>query len=635
MHPFTPLRVGSIELPNRLIMAPVKTGYGTHTGEVTYRHEAYYRRRAQGGVGTIIVEPLFIDSVGKEHPKQLGISAYEHIKGLRRLVSGLHEDGVLAIAHVNHAGRAANPKASGMQSEAPSEVTCPASGVTPVAMSEERIRTVVREFGGAVRRAREAGFDAVEIQVGHGYLISQFLSSRTNLRSDRYGGSRENRYRFVVEILAAVHKETPEGYPIIARMSATEQVDGGLDLQDATRLAGFLEERGVAALHVASGSACDSPPWYYQHMRLPSGKNLEWATLIKKNVNIPVIAVGRLGDPTEIRSVLGDNVVDAIALGRPLVADPDLPRKMMADHDEDIIQCGACLQGCLMKVKSGEGLACIVNPEVGRESDRYEEAEKPKRVVIIGGGPAGMQAALTASQRGHDVVLFDREGLGGQSSLSSLPPGKAMMKRPLTSLARIVENSTIDLRLSRETTLEDILAEHPDAVVLATGAAPIIPSIPGLDRVQTGEDILTGSGGIGRRVLIMGGGMVGLECAEFLSQRGHKVTIVELLEDVGRDMEPITKRLTLQALKAGDVKILTETKLSRLTGKEAYAIRDDREVSLGGFDSVVAAVGTRSVDDLGPPLAERGIHVKVIGDARTPGGILDAVRDGFNAAVEI
>jgi 2,4-dienoyl-CoA reductase (NADPH2) len=389
----------------------------------------------------------------------------------------------------------------------------------------------------------------------------------------------------------------------------------------------------VAALHVVSGSICDSPPWYFQHMRLPLGKNLEWAGTIKKSTHIPVIVAGRLGSPEDIRSALNDGVVDAVALGRPLVADPDLPLKMKAHQEETIIQCGACLQGCLGGVRSGAGLNCIVNPEVGFEAERFRLPESPKSVVVVGGGPGGMQAALSASRLGHRVVLFEKSDLGGQFNLSWLPPGKSMMKRPLDSLIRQLRASNVDIRTFRAATAKEILDERPDQVIIATGATPIIPSIPGLRKPLTGEDVLTESTAVGKRVLIIGGGMVGLETAEFLVSKGHRITVVEMLEDVARDMLPITRKLTLKNLTEARVEILTSTEVTRFVGEEAFAISDGTEKSLGPFDSVVVASGTRSVNELAAFLHRPGLEVIVIGDAKAPRQIGDAVRDGFNAAV--
>ena len=635
MDPFTPFHIGSLELANRMIMAPVKTGFGTLAGQVTSRHEAYYHRRAEGGAGALIVEPLFIDPLGKEHPKQLGISGNDHIEGLKTLTRAIHDAGALAVAHLNHAGRAANPKATGQKPEAPSEITCPSTGAASVEMENERIKRVILEYAEASGRAMEAGFDALEIQFGLGYLIAQFLSPRTNMREDEYGGSPENRYSFADEVLTQIYGVTKGKLPIIARISASEESEEGLGVEDAVRLGTFLKERRIDALHVISGSACDSPPWYYQHMRLPQGKNLEWASLIKKEVGMPVIVAGRLGNPKDIRDAIESGLVDAIALGRPLVADPDLPRKMMEKRDDDVIQCGACLQGCLLKVKSGEGLGCIINPSVGRESEQYKTPEKIKKVVVIGGGPAGIQAAMTAADRGHQVILFEKNRLGGQFNLSFLPPGKEMMKRPLTSVVRKAQKSSIDIRSTQEATVGNIMTEDPDLVIIATGAVPITPAIAGIEDALTGEDVLAQKKDVGKRVLILGGGMVGLECAEFLAKKRHEVTVVELLEDVARDMEPITRKLTLKQLNSSNVRILTDTRIVRFDGGTAFAEINRKEQPLGTFDSVVMAVGTKSLNDLIEPLQKQNIDVEVIGDAKKPGQIYDAVKDGFDIATKI
>ncbi|MFC1561570.1 FAD-dependent oxidoreductase [candidate division KSB1 bacterium] len=630
MDPFSPLTIGKISFKNRLIMAPVKTGYGLPEGEVTSRQEAYYRRRAKGGVSAIIVEPLYIDTAGKEHPRQLGINSDKHIEGLRRFVDIIHNEGALAVAHLNHAGRAANPKASGQPPEAPSAVKCETTGAVPVEMNKDRIRRVVNEFADGASRAVEAGFDAIEIQSGLGYLIAQFLSGRTNLRNDEYGGSIENRYRFVKEVLSAVKNAlNGKDVPLIARISASEYVPDGLTIEDAKSLAEYLEKKGVNALHVVSGSACDSPPWYYQHMSMPYGKNLEMAQRIRDGVNIPVIVAGRMGDPADIRSALNREVVDAVALGRPLVADPDLPEKMRKNRDDDVLVCGSCLQGCLHKVKSGEGIGCIVNPEVGHEAEEIILSDEAKKVVIVGGGPAGMQAALTAKKRGHEVVLFDEGELGGQFRLAFLPPGKEMMEKPFRALIRKTKNSGVELRLNIKADVDAVLNEHPGIVVLATGSSPVTLEIPDLKNVLFGEDVLEEKAPVGERVLIIGGGMVGLETADFLTHRGHKVTVVELLDEIGRGMEAVTRKLILRNLEKYNVKIVTHTKLSRYDNGDTYISNGSEETLFGTFDTVVMAVGTRSVNELKEPLLQKGIKVHVIGDAEKPRQLFDAIREGF------
>jgi 2,4-dienoyl-CoA reductase-like NADH-dependent reductase (Old Yellow Enzyme family)/thioredoxin reductase len=635
MKTFEAVRIGKLALANRLLMAPVKTGFAGPDGLVTEQLLAYYRRRAEGGVGAIIVEPLFVDAGGKEHPRQLAIDTQETVEGLRRLADTIHDGGAKAVAHLNHGGRASNPKVIGQPPEAPSEVACPTTGAVPRILRKTRIHELVKSFAASARRAHEAGFDAVEIQCGLGYLISQFLSQRTNQRTDEYGGDQERRDRFAHEVVDAVRDALNGTIPIIARISASEQIDGGLALDDAQRFARRLVDWGVSAIHVVTGSACDTPPWYYQHMSLPNGVNENFAAQIKPEIGVPTIVAGRLGDPDRIEQVIGGGLADMVALGRPLVADPDLPRKMAEGRTDEIVLCGSCLQGCLANVKAGKGLGCIVNPEVGNESHIERPAEKERHVVIVGGGPAGLTAAIVARRRGHRVTLLERDELGGQFTLAPLAPGKAAMTRPLTSLIQLASSSGATIRTETEATVKSVVSLDPDVVVLATGASPAKIPVTGLDCAFTGDQVLKEEVDTGKSVLIVGGGMVGIEVAEFLAVQGKTVTVIEILDEIAHDMFPITRKLTLKRLKDLPVEILTETVLESVDGGQAVVRGPAGVRHLGPFDSVVVAVGTKSNCELATPLLAQGLDVHVVGDAAELEQIIGAVRSAWEVACSI
>jgi NADPH-dependent 2,4-dienoyl-CoA reductase/sulfur reductase-like enzyme len=321
-----------------------------------------------------------------------------------------------------------------------------------------------------------------------------------------------------------------EDLPICVRISGSEKAPGGLEIQDALDLAQKLEALGANLIHVVTGSNCDSLPWYFQHMALPPGVNEGLAAQIRKQVAIPVMAAGRLGDPKRIREIIAGGTIDMVALGRPLLADPDLPKKMIDGKDDEILLCGHCLQGCFANVKAGKGIGCNINPLVGHELDKIPPADHRKHVAIVGGGPAGMRAALTAHGRGHRITLFEKSTLGGQFALASLSPSKARMRYPLRSLVTQVLRSGIDIQMEQEATCDKLENLAPDAVIMATGSRPSIPDIPGLDDPITGEEILTGSRQAGDRVLVVGGGMIGMEVAEYLAKRDRHVVVVEILE---------------------------------------------------------------------------------------------------------
>ncbi|MBI5808955.1 MAG: FAD-dependent oxidoreductase [Ignavibacteriales bacterium] len=625
------MKLANTDLRNNFFMSAVKTGYGDAEGNISERHLAFWDKRSKH-VAAVIFEPFFIDKKVRELPTQIGIDSDDKIEGHKKLVETVHRNGAKAVAHINHPGRMANPKLPGNVYLSASDIECPNGGQKPKSLSIEEIKIVQQQYVDAAIRAEKAGYDFIELQFGLGYLIAQFISPNSNKRTDEYGGSFENRLRFGLEILRGIKSST--NLPIIVRLSGDEKYDGGLTIQDAIEIAKVIEQEKIAALHITSGDACMSPPWYYQHHFIAKGKTWELSKKIKENVALPVITVGQVNEPEDIEEIITNNAADFIAIGRALIADPDFVGKYLKQVEGRIRPCSSCLTGCLGRIKIGKGLQCEINPLVGRELEEINPAEEQKNYAVVGGGLSGMQAALALKQRGHQVTLFEKEKLGGQFNFAPLPSQKHSLQKQIDYFVDEIKDAKIKV-INKEATAEDLIGNY-DGVIIATGSKPFIPPIDGLKEYHWAEILYEFNLPKNKNVLVIGGGLIGVEIANTLVDYGNKVIIVEMLEDIARDMEMVTRKLNLKKLMEKNVVVYTNKKVSMIRGSNAMLksknVFDDFWIEK--IDVFVVAAGMRPNKELIEKLEEK-IPYYVVGDADKIGDAVSAIQSGYFIAKEL
>lgn len=656
---FQPIRINRLEIPNRIVMPAMHLNMARHF-QVTDRLVDFYAERARGGPGLICVGYATVDEQSGS-PGNIGAHDDTFLDGLSRLAKAIRENGSLAAVQLNHAGRY-NPSVfmGGKQPVAPSPVPSRLTGETPRELTVEEIQAVVDRFAQAARRVKEAGFDAVEILCGTGYLISEFLSPLTNRRTDEYGGDLNGRMRFGLEVICAVRNAVGPDYPILVRTNGNDFMPGGVGRKDLAAFAEALVGHGADALNINVG-------WHEARVPqivadVPRGAFAYLARLIKERVSVPVIAGHRINDPRVARELIADDMCDLVAMGRSLIADPRLPEKARTGREHEIVHCIACAQGCfdnLFKMKSVE---CLCNPLAGHERDRrVEKAPAKKKVLVAGGGPGGMSAALAAHDRGYDVVLYERsDRLGGQLWLAAAPPGRSEFSELAKDLAAQLAVRGVRVVLNTEVTEAVIEAEKPDEVVLATGAEPLAPPIPGSDlpHVVQAWDVLAGKVFAGRRVMVIGGGAVGVETALYLAQRGalsgealkflalaqaedpqelfrlalrgtKEIAVVEMLDSVGKDIGRSTRWAMLQNMALHGVKVYKSTKALEITPEGIRIETPEGETRDVPCDTVVLAAGSRPFNPLEDRLRQKGLSVHVVGDAGRVGKAFDAVHQGF------
>jgi len=625
-----PIKLGNRELKNRYIIAPVKTAYASLEGEVNDRHLRYYENISKDGAAIIIVEPISVSQSGKEHPKQLNIDKENSVQNLSKLAILIKNNGSIPAIHLNHAGRGANKMATKMNPLAPSSIFCPMSGLTPDELSLKQIDEILKDYQKAIKRAKEAGFEAIEIQCGHGALVHQFLSERLNKRDDIYG---QDRTLFLKKILS-MFKDSDDIIKII-RISGSEFVEGGWVAKDNEVVMNLAKEHGFDMVHCGFGNACDTPPWYYSHMALPQKKQKEVVKAIRELCPLPLAVVGRMAEIEKLKEYEQEDLADFIAFGRPVVADHQLVSKLVNEKFDEIDYCGYCLQGCLYNVKKGRGLGCIINPQIDKIP--LSLANNKKHIAVIGAGPAGMSAAMTLSKRGHKVTLFEKkQRLGGNFITAPRAIGKESMQRPLESMIAKCKRLVKDIRLDCDIENEDLSGY--DYFIVASGSHQHRLEIEGIeDRyVVTSLEYFYDKKEIkGKRVLILGAGMVGMEAAENLINRGYDVTITKRGEEVGNDMEPITKKLMMMRLKNTDLKIMTKTKVLKFGSEDVIYEQDGKRGELKAFDTIIIAIGLQSDIGVANLLEGKEKEFVLVGDAKKVENIFEATKAGYEIALSI
>ena len=648
-HIFSPLTVKNMTIKNRIVMMPMGTNYGEQNGEMSFLHINYYEQRAKGGTGLIIVENASIDSPqGSNGTTQLRIDHDNYLPRLFKFCENIHRYGTKIAIQINHAGASAISSRINMQPVSASDVPSKEGGEIPRPLSREEILHIVKKYGEAAKRAQTAGFDAVEIHAGHSYLISQFLSPITNKRTDEFGGSVENRTRFCRMVIDEVRKQVGPFFPIMLRLSADELMEGGNTLDDTLEYLDYLQEE-VDIFDVSCGLN-GSIQYQIDANYLPDGWRSYMAKAVKEKFNKPCISMGNIRDPKVAERILADGDADLIGMGRGLIADPAWVNKVATGHECDLRKCISCNVGCAgNRIGVNRPIRCTVNPSV-LEGDVYKKLHVNKNcnVVVIGGGTAGLEAACTAAEVGCNTFLLEKGSeLGGLASLiSKIPAKNRLADFPHYLMHRAEQLENLYIFTNTEGTPENIRKFHPNIIVSSTGSAPLLPPIAGLkDRIDNENyNIYSILGMInhindfptdleGKKVVVVGGGAVGLDVVEFFADRNADISIVEMMDQIGRDLDPVSKNDTKAMMKKHNVHQLTKTALLEVKDS-SFLVKGDGEPYELPFEYGFVCLGMRAQGQLYQSLAEEfsseDVEIMNIGDSQRARRIIDGTQEGRN-----
>lgn len=620
----SPGKIGNVELKNRCIMPPMGTHRVKEDLMVNQVIIDYHKRRAEGGCGLNVVEVACVHPSGVTG-KDLGIFDDKFIPQLKKLADAIHEAGGKAAIQLWHGGRQTASKGQPWSS---TDIPCPKMQIPPHKMTTEECYEMIEAYGDAALRAEKAGFDIVGVHAAHGYLIDQFVNEYSNNRDDEFGGSFENRIRFGVEVIKNIKKKLQKDTPILVRMNAEEGVEeGGLKLEEGIKVAMAYEAAGACALDISQGCnsamAISTPPYF-----LKEAFNEDNCAEIKKHVKIPVICPGRIISPEVAERVIAMGHADFVDVGRAQLTDPDFVKKAQEGRSDEIVPCISCTQGCFSRIMKGD-VSCIFTPQTGHEVDRkILPTSKPKKILVIGGGPAGLEAARVAAERGHEVVLFEKtRRLGGQYLLAGAAPHKSILADSVIQMGVRAQRAGVEIRLATEANEINIKELNPDEIILAAGSSPFIPPVKGQDKLKcyVAHDLLDYKEFVKEeKIAVIGGGLVGLEVAEVLGEYGKDVDIIEMAPAVGNGMDILTVKYTFDMLNRLNIGQLTSTALKEIV-EDGIIVTQDGEDKKLTYEAVVFAVGSRANRNIVDMVDTLGIPYHVVGDNVKASKILDAI----------
>lgn len=637
---FEPGKIGSLTLKNRFIMGAMGVGFAEMNGNPTERTVAYYEARAKGGYALIITEVTRVQDTEFCTPLEPSLGSDQFIPGWKKVTDAVHAYGAYIFPQLHQPGRQYTKELLGHDTSAPSPIACPVFDETPHELTTEEVWDNIHMFGDAAVRAQKAGFDGVEIHAGHGYLVQQFLSQFSNRRFDEFGGSIENRARFACEICKDIKKKCGDSYPVIIKLSGEEKVPGGMTISDTKIIAKYLEEAGYDAIEV---TICNyaSLDWMSAPEDEPMGFNAYNAAEIKQSVSIPVSSIDRINTPEIAEDILESGKADFVSISRQSLAEPDFPNKIKEGKISEITPCINCLQSCMGYMTDPNHLTacCLVNPRVGHEAEyTFDKVETPKNIIVAGSGPAGLYAAYAASKRGHKVSVYEaKANLGGQFRIAAFPPAKSLLTGPLRFWLQEGRKNGVEYFLNTEVTKELVEEKKPDAVILATGAKQAVPPIPGIDgpNVLMAHDVLEGTVKAGRNVLIAGAGLVGLETADFLRERGGRTsTLIDMIPAADYGILGVGTHLKARLDSIGTQYILN-AKIDHFTKTGVVYTQNGEEKEAEGFDSIIIALGAKAYNPLEEKLKGIVPEVFVIGDAAKAGQANKATEEAAAVAFRI